>query len=102
MHLSLFSHPKYSSLTLRLIFSVVFLVLLSTKHSLQADWIWKTCCFLLMESDILFPFTGGAEVAKDTAEPGSPDLHRWAYVGSESCNREEKVQTDGALGLPFL
>lgn len=75
LHLSLLLHPKYPSLTLRLMFSVVFLVLLSTRHSFQADWIWKMCCFLLMKNDILFPFTGGAEVAKDTAEPGSPHLH---------------------------
>lgn len=101
LHLSLLLHPKYPSLTLRLKFGVVFLVLLRRKHSFQADWIWKMCCFLLMESDILSPFTGSTEVAKDTAEPGSPHLYWWAYFGSESCYREEKVKTDEAVGLSF-
>lgn len=42
----------------------------------QVDWIWETgLCFLLMDVKLSFPFIGGAEVAKDTAEPGSPYLH---------------------------
>ena len=48
----------------------------STKPAFQADRTWEMgLCFLLMNVKFSFPFTGGAEVAKDTAESGSPHLH---------------------------
>lgn len=49
-----------------------------------------------------FHFTGGTEGAKDTAESGSPYVHRWSYGGSESCYWEEKVRMNKSVGLPFV